>query len=124
MYTQAEEEQCSRMGTAFPFQDQPAFHIPATEVPPMVVYGPKVTLNHIDLISICRTCGRENVCSSGYLNKAKCWCPKGTIWIEDEKPVNPAHSCKRCRKYQGYTPGNCNGVTVLIVLSRLTERCW
>lgn len=114
MYTQAEEEQCSRMGMAFPFQGKPAFPIPATEVPPMVVYGPKVYLNHIDKIAMCRNCGRcedtnKGGCRSGGKAEKNCWCPIGTLWIKDEKPVNPAYSCKECRKYQGHTPGNCNG---------------
>lgn len=93
-YTKAEEEQCLKMGTAFPFQGKPAFPIPASIVPPMVVYGPKVNvnLNHIDQISLCSNCGRlektkQGGCRSGSKMGKNCWCPIGTIWITDEEPV-------------------------------------
>lgn len=114
MYTQAEEEQCARTGMALQFHGKPAFPIPASEVPPMVVKGPKVYLNHIDQISMCSNCGRcEDVnrggCRSGSKSGKKCWCPIGTLWITDEKPVNSAYGCKGCRNYYGVTPGSCNG---------------
>jgi hypothetical protein len=112
MYTQAEEEQCSRMGMAFPFQGKPAFPIPASEVPPMVVYGPKIKIS--GPIKMCVTCGRcdgtkKGGCFNGSFSEKNCWCPVGVLWIKDEQPVNPAYSCKKCRKYQGHTPGSCNG---------------